>query len=194
MTQAISSANASGFASELAMLLLENESNQAESARQSRDAAREDVLSNAHHQIDALHSAANASMDGALVGAALTVTGGLCDIAAASSQYDVDVGKAKGDCGTLIASSQYDATVFSKVASASSSLAGIANGFGKSVDEHFQADAKHYEIMAEQAKWRASDASTSLDKADKQGDKVLDALQGIQRDQNASNNAIIGRI
>lgn len=194
MTQAISSANASGFASELAVLLLENESNQAECARQTRDAAREDVLSNAQHQIDALHSAADATMDSAFVSAALTVTAGACEFAAASSQYDVDEAKAKGGCAIEIASDQFDATVLSKIAGASSSLGGIAGSFGKGLDEHYQADAKHYEIMADQAKWQASDASSSLDKADRQGDKVLDAVQSIQRDQNASNNAIIGRI
>ena len=99
-----------------------------------------------------------------------------------------------GGCAAQIASDQFNASLLSKVAGVSSSLAGIASGFAKGVDEHFQADAKHFEVLADQAKWHASDASTSLDKADKPGDQVLEALQGIQRDQNASNNAIIGRI
>ena len=90
MTQAISSA--SGFASELAVLLLENESNQAESARQSRDAARENVLSLAQHEMDALHSAASATMTGAYVSAAFTAASGACELGAASSQYDADLG------------------------------------------------------------------------------------------------------
>ena len=65
---------------------------------------------------------------------------------------------------------------------------------GQSIAARDQAAAKRWESAGTQAQWQASDASTTIDKANKQGDTLLDTLQGLQRDQNAANNAIIGRI
>ena len=175
MTQTISNAGASGFASELAVLLIENETNQSETSRMQRDAARQEVLNQAAEQVAALHDAADATMYGAVVGAAFSVAGGAFQIGAATS----DSCKAK---------------VLGAIANTSDRLAAPADALGKGTAERYQAEAKRHETFAEQAKWQSSDASTSIDKADKQGDKVLDLLQGIQRDQNSSNNSIIGRI
>jgi len=57
-----------------------------------------------------------------------------------------------------------------------------------------QAVAKHHETLAEQARWEASDAGDTINKADKRGDNELQILQGIQNDEHSSTNAIIGRI
>ncbi|HEY0465057.1 MAG TPA: hypothetical protein VGC79_12645, partial [Polyangiaceae bacterium] len=65
---------------------------------------------------------------------------------------------------------------------------------GDSTAELFQAEAKRFETLTEQAKWEAGDASASIDQAERRGDKVLDVLQGIQNDTNSSASAIIGRI
>jgi len=194
MTQAISGANVSGFASELAVLLIENETNQADSARLERDAARQSFLDQAQQQVDALHEAANATMAGALVSASLSVAGGACLVGAASYQFQANMGVA-ADAGPLaISANKYNADVLSALATTGKLADPLKALIGDSTAAHYQAEAKHHEILGEQAKWQASDASSALDKADKQGDKVLDLLAGIQRDQNSATNAVIGRI
>jgi hypothetical protein len=194
MTQAISSASASSFASELAVLLVENESNQSEAARIQRDAARQEFLDQSAKQVAALHDAADATTNGALVSAAFSVAGGACQIGAASAQYKVDNLKATDGSCVDEASYQLKASVLGALASTSDKLAAPADALFKGTAERYQAEAKRHETLGEQAKWQSSDASSSIDKADKQSDKVLDLLQGIQRDQNSSTNSIIGRI
>ena len=195
MTQAISSANVSDFAGELAALLIENDANQAETSRMQRYAARKSYLDQSQQQVDALHAAASAMSAGALVSASLTVAGGACQIAAASLQFEADVGPAHGSSLTDVAADRRTATILGDIGSASSKLADPLRTFiGDSTAAHHQADAKQHEMLAAQAQWEASDASSTIDKASKRSDALLDTLQGIQRDQNAANNAIIGRI
>jgi hypothetical protein len=195
MTQAISSTSASTFAGELAVLLIETDSNRAESDRLERDSARTVFLDNAQHQVDALHAAADATAAGALISGAFSVASGAFSIAAASSQYDADLGKASGTPGCQIASDQFDANIENAEAKLYGAFGEAGKGiFGDSTAQDCQADAKHFETLAAQSQWQASDASSDADKADKQMDKVLEILQGIQRDQNSANNAIIGRI
>jgi hypothetical protein len=132
---------------------------------------------------------------GALVSASLTVAGGACQIAAASFQYEADVGPARGSSLTDVAADRRTATILGDIGSASSKLADpLRTLIGDSIAAHHQADAKQHETLAAQAQWEASDASSTIDKASKRSDALLDTLQGIQRDQNAANNAIIGRI
>lgn len=195
MTQAISGANASTFAGELAVLLIETDSNRAESDRLQRDSARAAFLENAQHQVDSLHAAADATATGALISGAFSVASGAFSIDAACAQYDADKGRALGIPGCKVATAQLDANLDNAQAKLIASLGEVGKGiFGDSAAQDRQADAKHFETLAAQSQWQASDASSDADKADKQSDKVLDLLQGIQRDQNASNNAIIGRI
>jgi hypothetical protein len=195
MTQAISSAAFASLAGEFAVLVVDHESVQAESAARERDAAREAFLSDAQKQVEALHDAANATMQGALIGASMTIAGGALQMSAASFQYEVSMGKAHGDCATAIASNQLNATVradlgemFAKLAEPSKALV------GDSTAARFQAEAKRHETLAEQAKWQADDARAALDKDDKRGDKTLDVLQGMHQDDNSSAKSIIGRI
>lgn len=194
MTQAITSTNASTFAGELAMLLIETDSNRADSDRLQRDSARQALLENAQHQVDALHAAADATATGALVNGAFSVASGAFSIGAASSQYDADLGKATGGPGCQVAADQFDANIDTAQAKIYASLGELGKGLSDSAALDCQADAKHFETLAAQSQWQASDASSDADKADKQSDKVLEMLQGTQRDQNQSNNAIIGRI
>jgi hypothetical protein len=195
MTQAISSTTFASSVSDLAVLLIESEDTQAESAKLQRDAARQSFLDNAQQQVDALHDAASATMTGAFIGASLSIAGGACQIGAASFQYDVDMGKAHNDCLSEIASNQLNANIYGDMGQISAKLADPTKSIvGDSTAEGFQAEAKRHETLAEQAKWQASDASTAIDKAEKRGDKLLDSLQGIQQDENSSANAIIGRI
>ncbi|MEI9941479.1 MAG: hypothetical protein WDO69_30025 [Pseudomonadota bacterium] len=195
MTQAISSVNVSGFAGELAALQLENDANQSESSRMQRDAARESYLDQAQQQIDALHAAASATRNGALVGASLTIAGGACQIGAASFQFDADVGLSKGSCLTEIAKDKRIATILGDLGSASSKLADPVKAIlGDSTAERYQAIAKQHEMLAAQAQWQAGDASAEIDKADKRADKELDIVQEIQRDQSSATNSLISRI
>jgi hypothetical protein len=60
--------------------------------------------------------------------------------------------------------------------------------------ENDEANAKEFATLAEQAKWQADDASTSLDKVDKLGDKILDLVQSLNQAQDSATNAVIGRI
>jgi len=195
MTQVIPSAGSASFAGELAVLLIEKESTQAEFAEQQRDVAREAFLNNAQHQVDALHDAATATMTGALVGASLSIVGGACQIGAAGFQYEVDAGKAYGGCAREIASNQLNASILADLGQASFKMSEPTRMLvGDSTAARFQAEAKRHETLAEQARWQASDASSAIDKADKRGDKVLDLLQSIQQSENSSANTIIGRI
>lgn len=190
-----SGVGATSFAAELAALLIENETTQAESASQSRESARESYLANVNEQVAELRDAASATLTGALVGAGFSVANGACQIGAANYQYKADVARANGECGKAVAQLQLDASqrsaggkLFGELGAATKTIA-----FDTAAGMH-QAQAKVEESQAEQANWHASDASTSIDKADKAIDKYLDLLQGIQRDQSGANNAIIGRI
>jgi hypothetical protein len=195
MTQAISSANVSGFAGQLAVLMLENEANQAQTSRMQRDAARETHLQQAEQQIAALHDAADAMSAGACISASLTIAGGACQIGAASFQFEADVGASGGASATEVASDKRAATILGDLGGASLKLADpLKVVVGDSSAEHHRADAKQHELLAEQAEWRASDASSAIDKADRRAGKMLDLVQEIQRDQNSATNAIIGRI
>lgn len=194
MTQPISTANATTFAAEFAMLVINTDDSRSESDRLEREAARASYLQNAQHQVDALHAAADATATGAFVGAAFAIGSGALAIEAASSQYDADTARSAGDCASANAS-QCDANTLG----AGSKLYGALGESGKAIigdsaSQNFQADAKRYETLAAQAQWQASDASSHIDKVEKQSDKALDTLQSIQRDQTAANNAIIGRI
>jgi len=195
MTQAISGNNATSYVGELATLLIQIETNQSESSRLERDAARQTYLDDAQQQVDALHAAADATRTGAYLSAALTVASGGLSIASAASQFDAEVGKATCGNSLAVASDELDAKVFGAAAKASGDLAAPVKSFiGDSTAEDFQAEAKRFEALGEQAKWQASDASASADRADRLGDKVLDLLQGIQSDTKSAASAIIGRI
>jgi hypothetical protein len=194
MTQAISTASATTFAGELAVLLIETDANRAESDRLQRDSARASFLENAQNQVDALHAAADATATGALVSAAFTIGSGAFAIGAANSQYDADMAKAAG-ASSCTAANQFDANLLTVYAKTYEALGTAGKAIvGDSVALDCQAEAKRYETLGAQAQWQASDAGSDLDKTDKRSDKVLDILQGIQRDQHTANNAIIGRI
>jgi len=195
MTQAISSANAGGFVGELAVLLLENEETQAQTSRLQRDAARESYLDQGQQQVDALHAAASASRSGALLSASLSIAGGACQIAGASFQFQADVGPSQGACIGEVAADQRAATILGSLGSTSSKLADpLKSIVGDSVAEDYQARAKQHEMLAAQAQWQASDASSEMDKASQRADKELDLVREIQSEQNSATNAVIGRI
>jgi len=191
MSQAISSANVSGFASELAVLLLENETSQSQSARLERDAARQTYLDEAEQQVAALHAAADAISSGAYVSGALTVAGGLCTMTGAAYKYDAAT-------DTRPDASAKDALMAACFTKAGDLASGVAQPLkliiGDGPAEEHKADAKQHEVLASQAQWQASDANGEIDKAEKQSAKVLDLVEAIERDQNASTNALIGRI
>lgn len=208
MTRAISTSGASSFASEFAELEIQNETTQSESAHQEREAARASVRENAQKQIDALHDAADATRSGAYLNAALTIGGAALEIKGAFNQYDADMASARvnaakctGDADTLLnAGAEYAreneaATYFRTFGDSAVKLGGpLQSMVGDSVATDYQAEAKRRETLAEQAKWEADDAGTAIDKADKRGDKALDLLQGANQENNASTQAIIGRI
>ncbi|MEI9954017.1 MAG: hypothetical protein WDO74_34825 [Pseudomonadota bacterium] len=194
MSQAISSANVSGFAAELAALLIENDANQAESSRIQRDLARASYLEQAQQQVNELHAAADAMSKGALLSASLTIAGGACQIGAASYQFKADIGPAKGSCLAEVATNKRTASVLGAIGNASSTLADpLKTIIGDSTAERHRAEAKRHETLAAQAQWQASDASTELDRSNRRADKLLDSVQEIQRD-NSATNALIGRL
>jgi len=204
MTTIDSQAGAVGFTSELAALLLQNEDNRAESARQQRDLARQVYLQDVQQQVNELNAAADSTMTSALVSSVFTIAGGAAEINGAVSQFKADTTSA-GLCPmdyspktvelrNVVASETQTAKIWNAVGKASSDLAQPTAAVGQSISEHHQAAAKRFEAARDAAQWQASDASSTIDKANKQVDGFLDTLQGIQRDQNASNNAIIGRI
>ena len=200
----ISPSNAVGFTSELAALLLQNEANQAESAHLQRDAARESFLRDAQSQVSELNAAAKATLTSALVSAGFSMVGSACAISGAVSQFKADTTSAGLDpkdfsCSAvdlrrIVAGEQKTAKIWNAIGATSTALAESTTMIGQSIAGHDQAAAKRSELASAQAQWEASDASSAIDKATKQSDTILDTLQGIQRDQNASNNAIIGRI
>lgn len=199
MTQAIAQ-SAVGFVSELAELLIQTESAQSDSADLQRDAARKDFLENAQHQVDALHEAADDVRTGAFVSAAFTVAGAACSIGSAIDQYGADKGSAtlcaNGPKTTPeIANNTKWANILGSTGKGLDALGGAMKTFvGDAASADANAKAKYFETQGEKAKWLASDASTEIDKVAQLGDKLLDTLQGINQDQNAANNALIGRI
>ena len=204
MTTAISSTNAAGFASEIAALLLQNEDNQSESARQARDAARANYLDAVQSQVDQLNAAADATLSAAFVSAAFTVAGGACEIGGAIAQFKADMNSAGLDpkdfsCNAVqlravVAAETKTAKILNAVGKTASALADPTRAIGQSIAERDQAAAKRSEAAAAEAQWQASDAGNAIDRSNKQSDSLLDSVQSIQRDQTAANNAIIGRI
>ena len=208
MTQAIGSAGATSAFAQLATLLVEVESNQTESNQTKRDAARAAYLEHAQDQVDALNSAADSVMVGAFSSAAFSVAGGALTIASAMPQCDADGNKAaaaelgKAPCHSgeittylLVAGQQQSsASILTSAGSTLAALAKPADAFADGTAQRYRAEAKREETLGQQAQWQASDATTAIDKADRQTDKYLQLLQSVQDDQHASNNAIIGRI
>jgi hypothetical protein len=188
MTPPISSAtDAVGFVSELAELLLQVESLQSDSATTTRNAARQDFLREAQHQVDALHQAADDVRSGAWAQAALTVAGSACDLTGTVLKFDAE---RTSSCTTL-----KDAQLFVGLGKAFASLAAPAKALlGDAPADDANATAKRCETLAEQARWAAGDATTEIDKVTQLGDKVLSTLQGVDQDQSSSNMSLINRI
>ncbi|HWZ92043.1 MAG TPA: hypothetical protein VNW92_24430 [Polyangiaceae bacterium] len=193
MTQPISTTSVTSFATELAELLINNETVQSDADRTTRDAARETFLKDAQAQVDALHAAASATENGAMWSAAFTIAGAGCSIAAADLKFDAATTK---PCDTAaIAADIKDANILDSMSTGFSKLAPTADsmGGGRAADDD-KVDAKHFETLAQQAQWQASDASTEIDKADKLGAKILDIVQSLNQAQDSATNAVIGRI
>jgi hypothetical protein len=198
MTDSISSYGSDGstgyvdihsVASELAVMLVNAESNEEQSATQARAAARADFLEQADNQVSALRSAANATETGALVGAMLTAGGGVCSIEGGFSEFDASAS------GADTASDKLAASIWSTLGKGLADLSQPAKAIvGDSTAERYQADAQRYETAGEQAKWEASDAQSSIDESGQQSDKVLGLVQNIEQDHNAAMNAVIGRV
>jgi len=193
MTQAISGSSVTSFAAQLAELLIQNETVQAEADRSQRDAARAAYLSNAQAQVEALHAAADATEIGALAGAAFSIAGGACAIGAAECKFDAQT-TARSDTLT-IAGHTREANYLQSASKGFCDLAGPAKALiGDGPAEHGKAEAKRFETLAEQQKWQASDASTEIDKTNRLGDKLLDLVQSLNQAQDSATNAVIGRI
>ena len=191
MTQPISAPSATGFASELAELLLETETVQADSAHEQRDAARADFLHEAEAQVKALHEAADDMRSGAWASAAMTVASSACSIVGAVEQFKADTALTR-HCG---AADQLLANKWSAMGKGLESLTAPTKTLvGDAPAADANANAKRFETLAEQAKWVSGDASDEIQKAAQLGDKILALLQGINQDQNSANNALIGRI
>ena len=197
MNQAVSAPSVSGFASELAELLIQTESVQSDSAQLEQEAARNDFLSEAQHQVDALHAAAEDVRNGAWVSAAITAASSACEVVSALDKFDASMAASK--CSNTFAPEIAEDTRNAKIwESAGSTLNQLAAPANSLVFESTQADdnakAKYFETLSEKAKWLEGDAGNAIDQAAKLGDKVLDLLSGIDQDQSAASNAIIGRI
>jgi hypothetical protein len=193
MTQTISSTSVTSFATELAELMIQNETTQSDADRAARDADRATFLRDSQHQVDELHSAASAMENGALVGAAFSIAGDACAIGAASYQYDAATTD-PCDKGT-IASDTTNASYLQDSSKLFAELAGPAKTLvGDVPQKNDEANAKQFETLAEQAKWQADDASTDLNKVDKLGDKILDIVQSLNQALDSATNAVIGRI
>jgi len=182
MTSAISTTSVSSFATELAALVIQNETTQSDADRAARDAARATYLEDAQHQVDALHAAADAVETGAFTGAALSIASCACSFSATIEKFDAN--------GCTSDSAQLENA---------SKLCGDLAPFAKTItgdvpEKHLEADAKRFETLAEQAKWQASDASSEIDKADRLGAKLLDIVQSLNQAQDSATNAVIGRI
>ncbi|HEX3773638.1 MAG TPA: hypothetical protein VHV51_04185 [Polyangiaceae bacterium] len=192
MTTSISTSSTTGFASEIAALIIQTETTQEDSDRLARDAARNAFLTDAQKQVDELHAGAAAGEAGALAGAAFSIAGAACNMGAAVDSYDADTVDSQSSAKF---SDQLDAKELQTAGSAFTSLSGVASqvaGGRESGDD--AAEAKRYEALQAQDKWQADDASSEIDKADKLGDKIMDIVQSLDQDQNQANNAIIGRI
>jgi hypothetical protein len=200
MTSAITGSVVTSFAADLAELLLNVESAQSDSATLTRDAARQDLLAEAQHQVDALHAAADDARNGAWVSAALATVGSACQMISAINTYDADMGASKlcalGPRTTAdIAEATKSASLWAATGKVLNELAApVKTLLGDAPAADDNARAKYFETLVDKAQWVASDASSELDKVAKLGDKVLDLLQGINQDQNSSNSALINRI
>ncbi|HTA92163.1 MAG TPA: hypothetical protein VK745_21435 [Polyangiaceae bacterium] len=192
MTQPISSTNVTSFATELAALLIQNETMQSDADRTTRDTARATFLQDSQNQVDALHAAADATEQGALVGAAFSVAAGACSIGAASYKFDAET----DGCDKIAAASDSEsASDLGTLGSTYSALGKLEETcVGQAQSEHDHASAKRFETLAAQAKWQADDAATEVNKTATLGGKILDIVQSLNQDQSSATNAVIGRI
>lgn len=77
-----------GTAAQLAVMLLENEQTETQSERETLRAARDAHLEAAAQEVAAMHAAADSVESGALVSAAFTIGGGVCEIGAGAATLD----------------------------------------------------------------------------------------------------------
>jgi hypothetical protein len=204
MTSVNSSANPVGYMSELTALLIEHEENQSQSAHLEREAARTRFLQDTQAQVKQLNQAADATLNAALVSGVISVAGGVADVVGAVDQFKADTNSAgldpKDFCGEVIemrktvASETVAAKVWNTVGKTAAAFDKPTMMLGESAAEHHRAAAKEAEAAEARDQWQASDASTSIDKANKQSDALLDIYQGTQHDQAAANNSLVGRI
>jgi hypothetical protein len=193
MTQPIQSSSVTSFATELAELLIQNETTQSDSDRSTRDAARATFLQDAQHQVDELHASASATEMGALVGAVSAVASGAFSIGAADAKFDAETAS-PCDTGTIVADNR-EASVLQAISGGFSNVATpVKTMVFDTAASNDQANAKHFETLAEQAKWQSDDATTEINKADSLGGKILDIVQSLNQDQSSATNAVIGRI
>jgi hypothetical protein len=191
MTQAISASSATGFAAELAELLIQTEAVQYDSAREQRDAARTDFLHEAENQVKALHEAADDMRTGTWASAAMSVASSACSVVGSVEQFNADTAGSRS-CG---AADHLLASKWNAIGGALASLTTPTKALvGDAPAADANANAKLFETLAEKAKWLSGDASTEIDQVSRLGDKILDVLQGINQDQSSANNALIGRI
>jgi len=193
MSQPITCASVTGFAAELAELLVETETVQSDSDRTTRDAARREFLADAEKQVAELHEAATATATGALVGAAFTIAGAACSAASSVYKFDADT----ADECHLAERAMYarDAGLAQSLGQGFSGLSAYASTLtGSRVSDDHKAEAKRAELHGEQARWQVDDATTEINRASQLGDKLLDILQSLNQDQTSANNAIIGRM
>jgi len=182
MNSAISTTSVSSFATELAELVIQNETTQSDADRATRDAARAAYLEDAQHQVDALHAAADAMETGAFISAAFSIAGSACSFSATVEKFDVD------GCASKTAQLENSSKLCGELAPIAKTVT------GDTPQKHLEADAKRFETLAERAKWQASDASSEIDKAYQLGAKLLDIVQSLNQAQDSATNAVIGRI
>jgi len=193
MTQPISFASATSFATELAELLIQNETSQTDADRAQRDAARATFLKDAQQQVDELHEAASATEMGALASGISSVLAGACAIGATEAKFQAET---TSPCDSeTIARDNRTASILGSVSKGFSDLGAPVKTmvFDTAVESH-KAEATRFETLSEQAKWQAGDASSEIDKTNALGSKILDTVQSLNQDQNAAANAVIGRI
>ncbi len=193
MSVQVTPSSPDSFATEIAELLVQNETSQEDSARLSRDAARNAFLANEQTQVNELHDAARDAMTGALFGGAFDLAGVTFSTLGSLDQFKADT---TAPCEiTRVADLKRDASILSAVSKGFSSLSACATSVaGTRPSDDDKAEAKRYETLGEAAKWQADDASTELNKAGQLSDKLLGIVQNLNQDQSSAAAAIIGRI
>ncbi|RYZ01505.1 MAG: hypothetical protein EOO73_35420 [Myxococcales bacterium] len=156
----------------LALMVLEQQQTQEDSARTDKSLARERYVEASNDEVEAMRDKAGHLLVGAFVQGAATATASGIQMGDAIGGGESKGAKASADFGHGTAPV-------------------LGRAFGDSPAAADDANAKHAASLAEQARWQLEDANKVIDESEKTQDKALDWVSSVDANQASAETGII---